>query len=97
MNSIPILVLGAGELGMPVLRNLVRRIDSSSRTTITVLLRHSSINPSALSKQRDVNELRSLGVHFLAGDLAQGRDAALTSAHVEQGCRPHLIGKARGA
>jgi hypothetical protein len=56
MNTIPILVLGAGELGMPVLRNLVRRIDSSSRITITVLLRHSSINPSALSKQRDVNE-----------------------------------------
>jgi hypothetical protein len=62
MNEISILVLGAGELGMPGLRNLARRIDSSSRITTTVLLRHSSINSSSLSKQRDVNELRSLGV-----------------------------------
>jgi Trk K+ transport system NAD-binding subunit len=27
MNDIPILVLGAGELGMPVLRNLVKRME----------------------------------------------------------------------
>ena len=70
MNDTSILVLGAGELGMPVLRNLARRIDSSSGTTVTVLLRLSSINPEVASKQRDVAELRSLGVRFLAGDLA---------------------------
>jgi hypothetical protein len=96
MNSIPILVLGAGELGMPVLRNLVRRIDSSSRTTITVLLRHSSINPSALSKQRDVNELRSLGVHFLAGDLADPTTdlpALFKGYHTVIGCTGFVTGR----
>jgi hypothetical protein len=70
MNDTSILVLGAGELGMPVLRNLVRRVDPSSGTTVTVLLRRSSINSEDPGKQRDVAELRSLGVRFLAGDLA---------------------------
>ena len=96
MNSIPILVLGAGELGMPVLRNLARRIDSSPRTTITVLLRHSSINPSALSKQRDVNELRSLGVHFLAGDLADPTTdlpALFKGYHTVIGCTGFVTGR----
>jgi hypothetical protein len=96
MNNIPILVLGAGELGMPVLRNLVRRIDSSSRITITVLLRHSSINPSALSKQRDVNELRSLGVHFLAGDLADPTTdlpALFKGYHTVIGCTGFVTGR----
>jgi len=66
MDNTSILVLGAGELGMSVLRNLARRVDSSSGTTVTVLLRLSSINPEAPSKQRDVAELRSLGVRISA-------------------------------
>jgi uncharacterized protein YbjT (DUF2867 family) len=70
MNNASILVLGAGELGMSVLRHLARGVDSSSGTTITVLLRHSSINSEAPSKQREIAELRSLDVRFLAGDLA---------------------------
>lgn len=70
MNNTSILVLGAGELGMAVLRNLAKRVVSSSGTTVTVLLRPSSINPDAPGKQRDVAELRSLGVNFLPGDLA---------------------------
>jgi hypothetical protein len=70
MNDTSILVLGAGELGMPVLRNLGRRLDASSGSTVTVLLRRSSIDSDDPGKQRDVAELRSLGVRFLAGDLA---------------------------
>jgi NmrA-like family len=96
MNNASILVLGAGELGMPVLRNLVKRIDSSSGTTVTVLLRHSSINPEAPSKQRAINELRSLGVHFLAGDLADPTTdlpALFKGHHTVIGCTGFVTGR----
>lgn len=69
MNDTSILVLGAGELGLPVIRNLAKRAALSSGTTVAVLLRHSSINSDSPGKQRDLDELRALGVNFLAGDL----------------------------
>ncbi len=69
MNDTSILVLGAGELGLPVIRNLAKRAALSSGTTVTVLLRHSSINSDSPGKQSDLDELRALGVNFLAGDL----------------------------
>ena len=96
MNSTSILVLGAGELGMPVLRNLVRRVDTSSGTTVTVLLRLSSINSGTPGKQRDVAELRSLGVHFLAGDLgdpAIDLPALFKGYHTVIGCTGFVTGK----
>lgn len=65
----PILVLGAGELGISVLRNLAKRAAPFSGTTLTVLLRPSTIASQAPSKQRDIAELHSLGVKFLPGDL----------------------------
>lgn len=70
MSNTSILVLGAGELGMAVLRQLARHSASSSGTTVTVLLRPTSIHSEAPGKQRDIAELRSLGINFLAGDLA---------------------------
>jgi hypothetical protein len=96
MNNPSILVLGAGELGMPVLRNLARRVDSSSGTTLTVLLRPSSINPEALSKQRDVAELHSLGIRFLAGDLADPTTdlrALFKGYHTVIGCTGFVTGR----
>ena len=70
MDNTSILVLGAGELGMPVLRNLAKRITHFSGTTITVLLRPSTIKSTVPEKLRDIKELRSLGVKILAGDLS---------------------------
>ncbi|WP_413731425.1 aromatic alcohol reductase [Sodalis sp. RH20] len=64
-----ILVIGAGELGMAVIRNLAQRAALSAGTTITVLLRQASIHSREPGKQRDVAELRALGVQLLAGDL----------------------------
>lgn len=63
-----ILVLGAGELGLPVLRNLAplaARADSS----VTVLLRASAIESQSPDKQQVIAQLRNLGVAILAGDL----------------------------
>ena len=70
MNNTSILVLGTGELGMAILRNLAKHIARFSGATITALLRPSSIDSPNLGKQRDISELRSLGVNFLPGDLA---------------------------
>jgi hypothetical protein len=64
----PILVLGAGELGMTVLRSLARRSAQSAR--ITVPLRSSTITSNDPVNQHRIDELRSLGVAFLGGDLA---------------------------
>lgn len=96
MNNTSILVLGAGELGMAVLRNLVSRVASSSGTIVTVLLRPSSIHPDTPSKQRDIAELRSLGVHLLPGDLADPT-TALTALfkgfHTVIGCTGFVTGR----
>ncbi len=69
MNNNSIVVLGAGELGMAVLRNLAQRV-ADSGTTLTVLLRPATIASNDPSKQRDIAELQSLGIKFLPGDLA---------------------------
>ena len=70
MQNTSILVLGAGELGMAVLRHLAKQAVRFPGTTITVLLRSSTINSNNPSKQRDIAELKSLGIDFLPGDLS---------------------------
>jgi NmrA-like family len=65
-----ILVLGAGELGMSVIRNLARRSEAFPGSTVTVLLRPSTIHSSEPDKQRDIAELRAMGIDLLPGDLA---------------------------
>jgi hypothetical protein len=68
MNNTSILVLGAGELGMPVLRNLAK--DAPSRNvSLSVLLRPSTLDSHDPGKQHDLAELRSLGIAFVSGDL----------------------------
>lgn len=81
---------------MSVLRNLAKRAGSSSDTTISVLLRLSSINSEVPSKQRDVAELRSLDVRFVAGDLADpGADlpALFKGYHTVIGCTGFVTGR----
>lgn len=69
-NNVSILVLGAGELGMAVLRSLAKHVSQFSSTTLTVLLRPSTLTSDDPSKQRDRAELQSLGIKFLPADLA---------------------------
>ena len=64
-----ILVLGAGELGLPVLRNLARVAERSPGSSISVLLRDSTINTQVPEKKREIDELRSLGIQLVAADL----------------------------
>lgn len=70
-TSRSILVLGAGELGLPVLRNLARRAKSVAGSKISVLLRASAVESSEPAKQRDISEIRSLGIEIVLGDLVK--------------------------
>lgn len=70
-TSQSILVLGAGELGFPVLRNLARRAKEVTGAKISVLLRASAVDSTEPGKQRDVAEIRNLGIEIVVGDLVK--------------------------
>nr|WP_281063855.1 MULTISPECIES: hypothetical protein [Rhizobium] len=61
--------MGAGELGMPVLRNLARRAKDHSGTTVNIPLRTATVESTDPVKQRDVSEIRELEIEILAGDI----------------------------
>jgi hypothetical protein len=69
VKSRNILVLGAGELGMPVLRNLARRAKDIDGARISVLLRAGAVGSAAPAKQRDIAEIRDAGIEVVVGDL----------------------------
>lgn len=70
MNDKSILILGAGELGMPVIRNIAKKAKDHSNVTVTVLLREATINTKDIDKKKNITELKELGVILLAGDLS---------------------------
>lgn len=90
-----ILVLGAGELGMAILRSLSKRLGADAN--LTVLLRPSTLESNDPAKRRDLAELRSLGVKFLAGDLVKSSAAELADLfkdfHTVIGCTGFVTGR----
>ena len=74
-----ILIIGAGELGMPVLRNVVRRAKDVEGSSVSVLLRASAIASTAPDKERDVAEIKNLGVKIVEGDLVKNTVDELAS------------------
>ncbi|MGI9580180.1 aromatic alcohol reductase [Chryseobacterium sp. RRHN12] len=70
MENTSILILGAGELGMPVIRNMAKKAKKYNNVTVTVLLREATINSEDPDKKSNVKEIRELGVELLAGDLS---------------------------
>ena len=73
-----ILVLGAGELGNAVLRALTSHLQRNN-TSVTVLLRSSSIDSSDPTKKTQISKLRNLGVAFLHGDIVNVSEASLAA------------------
>lgn len=69
VKSRNILVLGAGELGMPVLRSLARRAKEIDGAKISVLLRESAVKSGNPSKQKDISDIRNAGIEIVLGDL----------------------------
>ncbi|CUX70739.1 MULTISPECIES: aromatic alcohol reductase [Agrobacterium] len=96
VKSRNILVLGAGELGMPVLRNLARRAKKIENAKISVLLRASAIDSDFPPKQRDVAEIRDLGIDIVVGDLVKSSVDELASlfSHYDTviGCTGYAAG-----
>ena len=66
-----ILVLGAGELGLPVLRSLANRAKAVNGVKISVLLRASAVESNSKDKQHDISEIRDLGIEIVIGDLVK--------------------------
>ena len=79
VKSRNILVLGAGELGMPVLRNLARRAKTIDGAKISVLLRQSAVASGDPTKQRDISEIRGSGIEIVLGDLVSNSIDQLAS------------------
>ncbi|MEJ8317921.1 aromatic alcohol reductase [Pseudomonas oryzihabitans] len=74
-----ILVLGAGELGLPVLRNLARLAKEKPGSKVSVLLRQSTLDSQDAGKKREIEELRALGITLVAGDLVKDSIAELAT------------------
>jgi hypothetical protein len=96
-GSTSILVLGAGELGMAVLRALAVHAALLPGTTLTVLLRPATMMSNDPGKQRDIAELRSLGVEFRSGDLVADSTTDLSDQfrgfHTVIGCTGFVAGR----
>lgn len=73
-----VLVLGAGELGLPILRSLSNS-PTPSRPAITLLIRPSTLSSPSPSKSQELAHLRDLGVSFLAADIAASNATELAS------------------
>jgi hypothetical protein len=73
-----ILVLGAGELGTAVLENISRH-GNIKDSTITVLLRSETITTTETAKRAQLDHLKSLGIHFLDGDIVHNTEAELAT------------------
>ena len=92
-----ILVLGAGELGMAVLRALPSHAAvTSGAASVSALLRPSAIQSADAGKQADVAELRSLGIEIVPGDLVSMSVADLAELFARYGTVVSCIGFAAG-
>jgi hypothetical protein len=72
------LVLGAGQLGMAVLRELLPRVGSAS-TPVTVLVSPGSLSTPSEVEARSVAELQAAGAHVSGFDLAMSTPGELAS------------------
>ncbi len=79
LSNSSILVLGAGELGMAVLRGLAARRKDDQSSDLAVLLRPESIHSADSQRTSMIEELRSLDIQLVAGDLQKHSEADLAS------------------
>ncbi|KAJ5594823.1 uncharacterized protein N7459_001031 [Penicillium hispanicum] len=94
-TSQKILVIGAGELGSQVLHSLVQH--HRQVRAVAVLLRPSSISSTNPSKQKEIKDLRSLGIHLVSSDIVADPESALASIFADYdtiiGCTGFAAGK----
>lgn len=73
-----ILVLGAGELGLAVLEALAKH-PSRHKTSVSVLVRQSSLDSAAPDKKKRSQHLKALGIGFEAADIEAASVSDLAS------------------
>ena len=78
MAPASVLVIGAGELGKAVLRSLAAHSIRFS-VKIAVLLRRSTINSNESPKQKDVDDLKALGIELVEGDVVDDSEQQLAN------------------
>ena len=78
-QPVSILVLGIGELGMAVLCGLAKHARSAPSIALAVLLRPKVDRSAELRKQKEIDELRRLGVGVVFSDLAAASIEKLAS------------------
>lgn len=82
-----VLVLGLGELGLPVTTHIAQAAASQGRpTSVSVLLRPSSITDPSPPRAKDLDIVRSLNVSPVPGDLAASSKAELISLFEKYDC-----------
>ncbi|KAL5046688.1 hypothetical protein BDW71DRAFT_181652 [Aspergillus fruticulosus] len=74
-----ILVLGAGELGTQILLSLAQHPALSSKTSISVLLRPSSIASPSPSKAAELEKLKANNITFVPCDISISSQSTLSS------------------
>ncbi len=79
MRDDSMLVLGAGELGMAVLRNLAQHPGLQNKGAVSVLLRPATIAAQEPAKRRDLDELHALGIEIIPGDIAASSQEELAA------------------
>lgn len=89
-----ILVLGAGELGTPVLYSLAQH---KYHPQLTVLLRPSSISTTNGEKKDAITHLQSLNISLLAGDIASSSPSELSTLFKPFDCIIGCTGFSAGA
>ena len=77
MNNI--LILGAGELGNAVIREMATMAASHADTHITVMLRSSATAANNSDKKKTIDALQALGVSVLSGDVVADSVDALAA------------------
>lgn len=71
-----ILVIGAGELGTAVLKSLAAH-DRRQSSSITTLVRSSSITQPSAAKKAEFTRLQVLGIKLLGGDIEAANEGEL--------------------
>ncbi|KAJ5662786.1 hypothetical protein N7462_011712 [Penicillium macrosclerotiorum] len=93
-STYKVLVIGAGELGIQVLRCLVYHPRSAE---VAVLLRPASLTSTNPSQKKKADTLRQWGIQFVAGDIVADSEQTLTAVFAGYdlviGCTGFVSGK----
>lgn len=96
-NPQNILVLGAGELGIEILRQLVLQGVRNYKATVSVLLRGSTVNSKESEKTQLIEQLKAWDVGIVEGDVSTASIAELAEVFKRYDTVVSCVGFASGS